>query len=534
DDNTSGSESDSGETDISSVTEFDQNDAGDDTGPVSGQDDTDEGSESQSDISTIEADVVSSIMADAVATYPSDTQSSETLSTTEQTIVDMLQELGFSGSRSSVVPTTGITTYKGRLDDIDGTIEENDMVVFVNWENKRLFAFDSNSNSTHFITNGFGFGDVNTDGTIDNVVILGAASDNTIKAMSGSEIFGQFYGSGPDALGMAMEGNDIDVQDQTIVHPWADYLAAVKDSTGTSDTGLETWKGFFVGVTEDMADPNNNRRVFINKDNTSTSASGNFALTIDKDNGRISGTLEGVDFIDSTDNKLQSLTIGSATDNKSSVYISDSYVGATLSGTDSVQEGGGVGGLKDHGNYLVASTETALDDLGNTVWGYWELAYEGPTSDRDYHLHVPGSLWIAGVQTPAGSVPGGLNATYTGSAKGIKFDKTTQQSMLATGTVSLMINFGGSINDEVNGTIAFADWDNTILTVGMDSTADSNGFIAKITNVSVGGVSSGTPVSSNVTGTYYGTAAASIGGNFSAKMGDINVTQYHGIFAGKK
>jgi len=548
DDNTSGSESDSGETDISSDTVSDQNDAGDDTGSVSVSDETDEASESQdstypdieSDVSSTAADTVSTTVADAasttvadtVSTYPSDTNAPETLSITEQIIVDMLQELGFSGSRSSAVPTTGITKYKGRLNDIDGTIEANDMVVLVNWKNKRVFAFDNKSDSTHFITNGFGFGDVNTDGTIDNMVVLGTASDNTIKAMSGSGTFGQFYGPGPDALGMAMEGNDINVQDQTIAHPWVDYLAAVKDSTGTSDTGSETWKGFFIGVTEDMADPNNNRRVFIN--NTSTSASGDFALTVDKDNGRIFGTLEGVDFIDPSANRLQSLAIGSATDNKSSVYVSDSYAGAILSGTGSVQEGGSFGDLKDHGNYLVASTETALDDLGNTVWGYWELAYEGPASNRDYHLHVPGSLWIAGVQTPAGSVPGGLNATYTGSAKGIKFDKTTQQSSLATGTVSLIINFGGPTNDEVSGTISFADWNDTTLTVGRDSTADTNGFVAKITGVSVGGASSETPVSSNVTGTYYGTAAASIGGNFSAKMGDTNITQYHGIFAGKK
>ena len=177
------------------------------------------------------------------------------------------------------------------------------------------------------------------------------------------------------------------------------------------------------------------------------------------------------------------------------------------------------GGLKSHGNYMVTSDSSPLSEY--TTWGYWEIAYVEPGTGKDYHLHVPGSMWISGVQTIATAVDSLIASNFTGAyigkAEGVQFDSTSQMSMLYNGQTNLLIKFGAAEPTPVTGTISF---DQVSLPVtSAASTLNSSGFTAFIPNVQ-----------SSINGAFYGPGANAVGGNFSAKMPDG--MQYHGIFAG--
>ena len=70
-----------------------------------------------------------------------------------------------------------------------------------------------------------------------------------------------------------------------------------------------------------------------------------------------------------------------------------------------ITDGTNDGGLKTYGNYMVSMPpDSQLSEY--VSWGYWEAAYVDPTSLAEYHIHQPGSLWIAGERTPVGYVQG--------------------------------------------------------------------------------------------------------------------------------
>lgn len=475
-------------------------------------------------VSDVVSEVVSSVIASSNETVVS--------GTTEGKILTLLNDLGYSGPESTSVPGSGITLFKGNVTDPGDSGEHPDDTVIIaaaNWHNERIFVFGEDADDKGMITNGFGFGNINADGSISNIVVMGTdGHDDRIETMSMTGTYGNFFGNhsdGPDAVGMAMEGYQYDVQNQTRRTPTNGHLAAVKKSTSSHGTGSETWSGFFAGVAEDMSDPNTDRRIYMNASRETTNAAQDLILNIDKSNGRISGSLNGEDVINLV-NDLDAVSIGSNTNNQSSVYISDKYGAAELTSSDGIHEGGSTGGLKEHGNYLVISPEAALESSNSTRWGYWELAYKGPSTNRDYHLHVPGSLWIAGVRDTT-TVTTGFTGTYTGKAKGVRFSNTSNMGQLAEGTTLLTIDFDA---DSVTGNIDFTSTWGTKFQVGGSSSVSSTGFTAKIT-----GIESGPSVttSSHINGAFYGTSARAVGGNFSAQEAG-NSTRYHGIFAGNR
>ncbi len=222
-----------------------------------------------------------------------------------------------------------------------------------------------------------------------------AFSDGPVFALDGTQTFGWFYGSSQEALGLAVEGEDVNIQDQTDTLPWADTLAGVLAGKKTNSySGIETWSGFFTGAGEDMSDPLTDRQVFLNHDKYE------FYFTINKDNGTFQGAMSGYDINGSA--SISNMVIGGNTSN--SVYLTDSMLAAILSGSNVIYGSSGTASLKPYGNYMVAVRDSPLSSY--TTWGYWEAAYVDPATSNDYHIHIPGSFWVAGVPTGSAAVQG--------------------------------------------------------------------------------------------------------------------------------
>ncbi len=439
---------------------------------------------------------------------------------TEQKIQLLMVTLGYSGdlTRSTNVPSDGIGSYSGKRQSLTGDGSDSAMKFVVNWHNQRVMGFEDFNVGTTKHSTGFGFGSVTATGGITNLKVLGSDNqdNNAVTALSGSETFGQFYGTSQAGLGLAMEGDDVEIQNQTTLHAWSDIAAATYQGSSTASTGTENWEGFYVGVAEDMAAPNTNRRVFTNN------GSGDFTMTIDKDAGTVSGVMSGEDFNDPS-NTITTMTIGGGTSD--SVYIDNHTIAATLSGSNVLTINYTSGGLKTYGNFMVTSRKAALSSY--TTWGYWEAAYSDPYEAKDYHIHVPGSLWIAGELTPSTEIDAHISSSFTGhyegSAQGVMFDSSSQMTQLTGGQTDLDIDFSAGAGTPVSGSISFDGGISLIVTSGTDVT--NTGFIATISGASA----------SSVEGGFYGQgteAAKAVAGRFSAKMPDD--TRYHGIFGGDR
>lgn len=431
-------------------------------------------------------------------------------SVVNQDVLDHLKTLGFTGAPSTNVPATGLWKYTGTMvstlekDDVQDTME-----FVVNWDNRRIIVLEEFSTGSSNQGIGFGFGEVSDSGEIYNVVVLGsdAFSDSPVFALDGTQTFGWFYGTSQEAVGLAMEGEDVNIQDQTETSPWSDTLAGILSGMLTNSySGIETWSGFFTGVGEDMSDPLTGRQVFLNNYEYE------FYFTIDKDNGTFQGTMSGYDINGSAG--ISGMVIGGNTSH--SAYLTDSILAATLSGSNVIYDGSDTASLKHYGNYMVTSRDTPLSSY--TTWGYWEAAYVDPATSNDYHIHIPGSFWIAGVTTDSAAVQDLIDKkfsfVYRGGAQGVMFSETMALKKLTNGACELNINFG---TQAVSGSIDF----NEISLVLNSGYLNISGFSAHIDNAVV----------SQVSGAFYGSNAQGVGGNFSA---EINKTNYLGIFAGDR
>lgn len=167
---------------------------------------------------------------------------------------------------------------------------------------------------------------------------------------------------------------------------------------------------------------------------------------------------------------------------------------------------------------MVSSLETGLS--ANTYWGYWEIAFNAPGSGNDYHLHVPGALWIAGEQTPAAQVqslidspPAGI-LTYAGGAKGIMIDPGTfpQVSELSNGSATLNVDFGGR---NITGSINFSQVSMTLTVAAAEFL--TTGFTGIINEAST---------SSRVGGAFFGSDAQGVGGISQPKSAVSNTRAY--------
>jgi len=460
-------------------------------------------------------DVVNAAVADSIQTVRQ-----EEVTEIEQAILDLLLEMGFAEARSTSVPGNGIEGFDGvvrhkPLDTPD--YSESTVKLMINWYNQKFFAVAEDPATTDKQFPVFIFGDVN--GTaLDNLQVVGSNFDvavNRVSAIKGTGTFGQLYGPDTDAAGFAMEGVDVNVQNQSDRTGWTAYAAVLsKDNPppATVPGGTHNLTGFVLGVAEDMAAPDVNRRIFMN------SQAANFRLNVNKDSGTVSGNLSAGDFYGSG-SAITNLQIGGSLP---SAYVLDDAMIALMGG-GSITTAGSSGGLKAYGNYLI--TEKQPEQLAPyTTWGYWEIAYRDPAFGIDYHVHQPGSIWIAGPQTPAAEVSNlmatNFVGTYTGGAEGIRIDPGGWISELTGGATSLTVDFNPAAAQPLAGTISFDQVNlNVISSAGAVNTG---GF-----NAQIGGAAGST-----VKGAFFGPNAAAIGGNFGARMGGGD--EYYGVFGGSR
>ncbi len=435
---------------------------------------------------------------------------------TPPALVALLDTLGFSGDLSTSIPGSGVYVYKGVVEDDDPEENGGLMKGLVNWHNRRFLmgAEDSDKEASGLA---FIFGEVTPTGEMTNVNLIGSDFDDPIgrvTAFKGSSTFGHFYGATQEALGLTMSGIDLDIQDQSIVEEWSGIGAATFEHTVPfDDTGTVTYAGFFFGLGEDMAGPDKNKHLFSNTDPSE------FTMTINYDDGTVSGFLSGTD-VHHPGNAITGLQIGGS-DKSSSAVITDKDMIAVLTGTDVITTTTGTTGLKAYGNFMVSAREEMLSAY--STWGYWEIAYKEPGTGRDYHLHIPGAMWLAGKRTPASGVAGlistDFSGTYTGGARGIGIDATGMVQELANGKTNLFIDFAPQSTAPVSGTLSFDQV--TLNVMGTTGAVTNTGFNATIDGAAA----------SRVNGAFYGPSAEGTGGNFNADMGEM---KYHGIFAGDR
>ena len=440
------------------------------------------------------------------------------------------QELGFIGIASSSVPTDGVQAYAGdvlaAIDDTStyeastGTLE-----MEANWHNSKVLGrVDTASGDTLVF-----FGDVSGTG-LNNIQFVGSQGvSGSPDAVDGTATFGQFYGSVQQGFGMTATGNDVDIYSQANLNSWEMVAAGFREYEATpltpnSPTGSTQLEGFFFGYAEDMDDPGVNRRLFMN------TSSGDFLFTVDRDAGTFSGNLSGDDILSTY--QINNLVVG---DTNGSAYILDDNFAAALGdggGTPITDDGvTNFGGLKTYGNFMLSAPPT--DQVSNNfTWGYWESAYVDPASGAEYHIHQPGSVWIAGERTTAAYVQGLIDTAtfignYTGFAEGIEIDNGGTVTELTAGSSNLTIDFSKvTVADAVTGSIDFTGSGGAVsLTVGSNaSTLTSSGFSGHFTD--------GTVNASSINGIFFGSTADAVGGNFEA---DMNAGErYLGIFGGDR
>ncbi|MDY6853585.1 MAG: FecR domain-containing protein [Thermodesulfobacteriota bacterium] len=440
------------------------------------------------------------------------------------------RELGFAGTPTLSLPTTGIDRFNGpllvTLDDILTEKLESfcyNHQTLVNWHNGKVigailtlgpFLSDPDKASGFFFGNLSGI-------DLSNVQFVGmdvvgpdpGLSISMPLTINGTISFSQFYGNQAQGLGFVASGNTYDVATQVAEEAWQLIAGGYRDPTTLpSTTGSVNWEGFVIGIGEDMKQIDVNRRLFMN------SLSSEFSLAIDRDNGTINGSLNAIDQAD-PNATINALNIGGANE---SAYISDQIIIAILGGTTPIFISPINGPLKTYGNYLITGDPNALQLASYATWGIWEIAYSEPGSGKDYHIHNPGSLWIAGEPTSLSELATlTFTGTYTGLAEGNFIPSTGQYYRMPTGTTTFDVDFGTSML--TSGSIVFpAGTATPAINLGVDpSSLGSTGFNTTISSPNFG----------TVNGAFFGPSAASVAGNFDAQVGTDRVI---GIFGGDR
>ncbi|HOS97573.1 MAG TPA: hypothetical protein PLU54_07960, partial [Deltaproteobacteria bacterium] len=443
-------------------------------------------------------------------------------------------ELGFAGAPSSSTPSDGVYGYFGPALGFKESADERSaspakMFLEVNWHNGKAIGIVHGARTTEQPDGGdwetIFFGDVQ--GTsLTNVAAFGTEApvgefqDHEIESVAGITASGRFYGTQLEGFGMTGSANLFSIQsDQTgrigvghiIAAGLREYEPGVDE---TAPTGTARFQGFVLGMAEDMSRPDVDRRLFMNGSLQDVS------FTVDRDTGTLSGSISAGDIL-MNDNAINQLAVGGSF---GSAYVLDDNYVAILgdSSGSSIVTGTSTGGLKPVGNFLVTGDlDKQFSD--HVTWGYWEIAYVDPASSADYHLHRPGSLWVAGEPTPAGSIADLVSSRFTGryqgGAEGIRIDAGGIVSQLTGGTTDITVNFSPGATSPVSGSIAFDQ-----ISLGL-----SGGFVSASSGV-FGAQVTGAETSS-VNGAFFGRNADAIGGNFRARMSDAG---YYGIFGGDR
>ena len=409
-------------------------------------------------------------------------------------------------------PITGVTHFIGSLSgtstNVDGTTEAlNESVeVFANWLNSTIIGVANDPDFPDMPVLFFGkISGIN----VANITYFGGSTGgmevDVVEGTGSGNFGGYIYG----LFNMTGSGSDYAIEPftQPLLSTWDITSQSQEDITRPSTTGTQSWKGYVVGLSENMANIDINRHLMRNANHS------DFTMTINKDAGTVAGTLQATDGTFSTN-----LTIGGGAGN--SAFVHENLMGAFLTGTVTH---GSTNTLKPHGNYMFSGP---LDEQSTryATWGYWEIAYQNPSTSEQYHNHIPGAMWVAGKPTSSTDLAtlaaGNVTGHYSGDIRGSKIITNGMVSEMA-GSFQMNVDFAilGSAS-AFNGTMQLDGHSfNTHSIAGPSDGQFSNGMI------------DGDGFSGAISGTLYGPSATSIGGNFKTSNGSET---YQGIYSGDR
>ncbi|MBU0908420.1 MAG: FecR domain-containing protein [Proteobacteria bacterium] len=441
---------------------------------------------------------------------------------------------------ATTVPTDGISSYFGTLTgtatNADGTTStiNDELWMEVNWHSGKVLGRIKGQPGEPPV---FFIGKVSGN-QITNVRILGSnleTPDGTlgqVTALYGSAS-GTLGGTALDLFNFTGSGNAYEIEpfNQPLHDSWTIQGTGTKEPQDpadvTSPKGVKTWKGYVVGVSENMASINSDRRLFMN------SSPGDFSFTVDKDNGTLSGSLSAID-MNGSNARLVKIGLGGAL--ASAFVLEDNFAAELGCATgDCITSGAATPtGLKKYGNYLISADPHVNTISDYVTWGYWEIAYRDPASGAQYHTHVPGSRWIAGEPTSVAEVNELVSTSFTGHYSGTayasKIDPTAAKQVTdLQGTVEIDVDFGNlNAASAVQGVIKLDGMD-LYVNSGPAGNASAGGF-----SNNVYGVTGPAGIMSNGTfnGAFYGPKAKSIAGNFYAPFSSGK--SYIGIYGGTR
>lgn len=447
-----------------------------------------------------------------------------------------------------LLPEDGITGYLGRVSgssvDIHDEVDAIDDLfsMEINWHNKKVLGrihdreesdlppvFFIAGMEDHDITDLLLFGS-DVDGPAD---ITGPGpdlepppppEDPAFPFRPPLAVFGTGSGevSGDDhellTFTATGAGYEIPPPDQPLHTTWTVEGRGTREPSEPDDLlsprGSADWRGFAVGLSENLEAIDVDRRLFMSKE------PGDFVLFLDRDLGTVSGSLTVADTVKQSGAGLSGLTIGGPLP---SAYVLDDNLAAILGceGGACVETGGVSGDLKEHGNFLVSVIADDSEPFAEYAsWGYWEIAYDDPETGNPYHTHVPGSMWVAGELTPVEEVRDlDFTGHYHGRAYATRIDPTAgfNQATPLRGDIDLSVDFTDlAALDAVRGHIDFPGEPSLEVTAG----GGPGGFTGRLTNADV--------AESRFNGAFFGPDAASVAGNFQAEF-QSGVT-YLGIY----
>ncbi|MGM5484228.1 MAG: hypothetical protein ACQER9_04920, partial [Nanobdellota archaeon] len=274
--------------------------------------------------------------------------------------------------------------------------------------------------------------------------------------------------------------------------------------------------GFAIGIAENIQQPETGKRVFLNY------FPENFKLSLNPEQGIVSGSMSAEDIYGSG-HKLSEIGIGGSDTNSS--YLADDAFIALMHGTDTISDftETSKSSVKDKTAYLV--TESTDSQHGEYLtWGYWEIAYDDPEDQtKTYHIHVPGSMWVAGSPTPETVLSEYASSntilTYSGITKAVTLDQQGHIYQNPEGSFTMEADL---YNSDISGVIEFPDDTGTIVNLPFNG-AYTSGVIEGDFPDSISG--------STINGRFYGPDAENTAGNFSVDQTDVS---HHGIFMGTK
>jgi hypothetical protein len=259
------------------------------------------------------------------------------------------------------------------------------------------------------------------------------------------------------------------------------------------------------------------------------------SISTDATNLQIAATLEGGDPFTARQSGAGTVILSYGSLSPGGTNARQGYINDNLFG---VLESPGGSGSSLNGNggtatlYLVDSNAvpTAINNLlpaGVTAcscqylqWGYWggELATDNEAGQRNDVGTI--NTWVAGTPTPQTDINNLISMSATGSYSGAAIGSVFNNgaSYVAAGGFTQSYNFGSQ-----TGTLQISNF-------------DGHNFGGTITGIqgtaNFAGALSGTNLSGNATGSFYGPHAAETGGDFAVQALSGAPYRAAGIFAG--